>query len=71
MRKSILLFIISFLLNALVGAGPALAAGFVSLDNNDWNESAVRRILHTFAYGSFATDVQIKSWAGMASGDAI
>lgn len=30
-----------------------------------WSETAVRKILHAFAYGGQATDTQIKTWAGM------
>ena len=36
-----------------------------------WSETAVRKILHTFAYGGQATDEQIKTWAGMDSRTAI
>lgn len=30
-----------------------------------WDELSVRKVLHTFAYGSFATDSQIETWADM------
>ena len=36
---------------------------FIPLQN--WDELAVRKILHLFAYGSFATENQIKIWAEM------
>lgn len=45
------------------------AAGFTTV--TDWNETAVRKVLHTFAYGGFATDAQIKLWAQMPAGQAI
>lgn len=64
MKKTILLLKIDVLLSGLICGGSALA--FTSLDANSWNESAVRRVLHTFAYGGYATDAQIKSWSGMA-----
>ncbi|MDH5408454.1 MAG: DUF1800 domain-containing protein [Gammaproteobacteria bacterium] len=36
-----------------------------------WSETAVRKILHTFAYGGQATDTQIRSWANMEPRAAI
>lgn len=39
--------------------------------DNYWSETAVRKILHTFAYGGQATDAQIKTWAGMEPRAAI
>ncbi|MEL7449961.1 MAG: hypothetical protein AAFN78_12180, partial [Pseudomonadota bacterium] len=30
-----------------------------------WDETAVRKVLHTFAYGGMATDAQIAVWASM------
>lgn len=36
-----------------------------------WDETAVRQVLHVFAFGGFATDAQITSWADMPPGDAI
>lgn len=45
------------------------AAGFTPTP--DWNETAVRKVLHTFAYGGFATDEQISLWAQMAPQQAI
>lgn len=39
------------------------AAGFTTV--TDWNETAVRKVLHTFAYGGFATDSQIALWGQM------
>ena len=40
-----------------------LAGGFTTTP--DWDETAVRKVLHTFAYGGFATDKQITEWAQM------
>jgi len=56
------LLFISFNLNAV-------AAGFTTVA--DWNETAVRKVLHTFAYGGFATDAQIQLWAQMPAEQAI
>ena len=39
--------------------------------NDFWTETAVRKVLHVFAYGGHASDAQITSWAGMLPGDAI
>ena len=39
--------------------------------DNYWSETAVRKILHTFAYGGQATDAQITTWAGMAPRAAV
>jgi hypothetical protein len=36
-----------------------------------WDETAVRKVLHAFAYGGQATDRQIKLWADMAPQTAI
>ncbi|GEM_PF-2569200 len=47
------------------------AAGFTPRSPNDWNGTAVRRILHTSAYGGFASDSQILIWAGMPPNTAI
>ncbi len=68
-RKSILLLKIGVLLGGFICGGSALA--FTSLDDNSWNESAVRRVLHTFAYGGYATDQQIQTWSDMTPDDAI
>lgn len=45
------------------------AAGFTT--TTDWNDTAVRKVLHTFAYGGFATDAQIQLWAQMPAEQAI
>ena len=41
------------------------------IDNDDWNESAVRRVIYTFAFGGPATEKQIKKWAKMKPDIAI
>lgn len=50
---------------------PATAQGFVTVGAADWNEAAVRRSLHVFAYGGAASDSQIDLWANMAPAAAI
>lgn len=42
-----------------------------SLDCIEWDETAVRKVLQTFAYGGHPTDSQITLWAEMAPGQAI
>lgn len=42
-----------------------------SLDCYDWNETAVRKVLQTFAYGGHPTDEQIILWADMVPREAI
>lgn len=37
----------------------------------DWNETAVRKVMHAFAYGGFATDQQVQAWASMSPECAI
>ena len=41
----------------------SIAAGFTTV--TDWNETSVRKVLHSFAYGGFASDEQIRLWAQM------
>lgn len=36
-----------------------------------WDETAVRKVMHTFAYGGQANDAKITAWADMAPQDAI
>ncbi|MCC5814155.1 MAG: DUF1800 family protein [Leptospira sp.] len=45
------------------------SAGRIS--DADWNEAAVRKVLHSFAFGGGTTDAQIKAWADMTPGEAI
>lgn len=42
-----------------------------TISDAEWDETAVRHVLHVFAFGGFATDAQIYEWADMAPGDAI
>ena len=42
-----------------------------ALDCFQWNETAIRKILQTFAYGGHPSDDQISLWASMAPRDAI
>lgn len=42
-----------------------------TLDCFAWNETAVRKVLQTFAYGGHPTDEQILSWAAMTPRQAI
>lgn len=39
--------------------------GFQAIGDELWDETAVRKVLHTFAYGGHATDAQITAWADM------
>lgn len=59
-----------------------LTAGFISsistcygdfglISDAAWDNPAVRRVLHTFAYGGFASDAQIQAWADMPPQTAI
>lgn len=60
-------------------ATPAPAAAALStsalttytISDAAWDETAVRQVLHTFAFGGFATDAQVTAWANMAPQDAI
>lgn len=48
------------------------AAFSAALTNDEWDEIAVRKVLHTFAYGgSAASDAQITQWAGLPPEEAI
>lgn len=46
-------------------------ASFTMVSEADWDDAAVRRVLHTFAFGGHATDAQIKAWADLSPGKAI
>ena len=45
---------------------PGLLPGLPMVSEKTWDESAVRKVLHTFAFGSHASDSQIKLWADMS-----
>ncbi len=44
---------------------------FSMVSDEQWDETAVRKVLHLFAYGGFAPDEQIQVWADMDPGSAI
>lgn len=46
-------------------------SGFAVIDDQAWDETAVRKVLHIFAYGGHATDAQITQWANMSPQSAI
>ena len=54
-----------------VGSPPSTLNGFDHISENDWDETAVRKVLHVFAYGGQSTDAQITARAGMAPVQAI
>jgi hypothetical protein len=39
--------------------------GLQVVSDEAWDDTAVRKVLHTFAYGGHATDAQIAAWADM------
>lgn len=41
------------------------------IDNVTWDETAVRKVLHVFAFGGFVADAQISTWANMSPNAAI
>jgi len=45
--------------------------GFETVSDELWDDTAVRKVLHTFAYGGHATDEQIATWADMSPEEAI
>ena len=45
--------------------------GFDIVSDDQWDDTAVRKVLHTFAYGGQASDQQINTWADMPPGQAI
>ncbi len=54
------------------GDDPAFPDGiFETIDDERWDDTAVRQVLHVFAFGSLATDAQIVTWAGMEPEAAI
>jgi len=50
---------------------PDPTASFSPVSDAAWNETAVRKVMHTFAYGGHAKDEQILLWAEMSPQDAI
>lgn len=57
--------------NFLQSQSETQSRGFVALSDTEWDEVAVRKVLQTFAYGGFALDSQIKTWADMNPKEAI
>jgi hypothetical protein len=47
------------------------ALGLPTVSDDEWDDTAVRKVLHTFAYGGHATDAQIATWADMPPDQAI
>ena len=45
--------------------------GLPTVSDEEWDDTAVRKVLHTFAYGGHATDAQIAAWADMPPDQAI
>ena len=44
---------------------------FTIVSDAAWDETAVRQVLHTFAFGGHASDTQIRAWADMSPRAAI
>ncbi len=51
--------------------GRNLALGFPVLYDFEWNETSVRKVLNTLAYGGQATDAQISDWSAMDPQQAV
>ncbi|RFA30826.1 hypothetical protein CAI21_04825 [Alkalilimnicola ehrlichii] len=51
--------------------GDIQLVGLTRVSDEAWDETAVRKVLHLFAYGSFASDRQIAAWADMPPERAI
>jgi hypothetical protein len=47
------------------------SGNFTTVSGADWDEPAVRKVMHLFAYGGFADDNQITTWANMDPDAAI
>jgi hypothetical protein len=54
--------LLGFLLLALSGA---VNAALAPINDTEWDEAAVRRVLQVFAYGGLANDAQIGQWADL------
>ena len=55
----------------LISVSSANAADFTSISPDEWDEVAVRKVLHIFAYGGLATDDQITDWVRVGPQAAI
>ncbi len=51
--------------------GRTMLKGLETVSANDWNTTAVRRVLQAFAFGGQADDAQIATWASMIPNVAI
>ncbi len=71
MRKLLFTTRVFFLLLLSLFSSHGLAAGLTTVSDAVWNETAVRKVLHTFAYGGLATDDQISAWADLPPTSAI
>lgn len=47
------------------------STGLQAVSDEVWDNAAVRRVLHAFAFGGFARDAQIQAWADMPPAQAI
>ncbi len=56
---------------ACQGAWAGPGGGFERICAEQWDETAVRKVLHIFAFGSSARDDQVKAWADMGPQAAI
>jgi hypothetical protein len=50
---------------------PTTVLGLTIVSDAEWDSTAVRQVLNTFAYGGYASDAQIETWANMPPLDAI
>lgn len=71
MARTLLALFLSCLFAAQSASAAEPVSGFTTLSDAQWDESAVRRVLHTFAYGGAASDSQIAAWADMHAQDAV
>lgn len=78
----IFLILILFVLVSCGGSGGAggrdsspdsdiSASDDYEISDEEWDETAVRKVLHAFAFGGFATDEQITEWAALSPREAI
>lgn len=64
-------FILLIAMSAVAHANGVSLPGLKPIDASRWDAVAVRKVLHTFAYGAQARDSQIRKWAGMPPAQAI
>ncbi len=58
--------------NSVSYDAPVTADGtFSVISDEEWDTTAVRKVLMIFAFGGFASDTQIQTWADMVPGEAI